>query len=83
MLQLTAATPDGAPLALAEGRKVYAAIPTREYDDRMRVFNGQNHGDDGTPADWALTPGRVQPGFEAFLPGQPPIQTIDVDRVVG
>lgn len=83
MLQLTAATPDGDPLTLAEGRKVYAAIPTREYDERMRIFYGQNHGDNGAPEDWALSPGQVQSGFEAFLPGRPPIRTIDIDLVLG
>jgi hypothetical protein len=83
MLQLTAAAPDGTPLSLAEGRKVYAAIPTREYDDQMRIFYGQNHADDGAPQDWALTPGRVQSGFEAFLPGRPPIRTVDLDLLVG
>ncbi len=83
MLQLTAATPDGAPLALAEGRQVYAAIPTREYDARMQIFYGQNHTEDGTPQDWSATPSRVQPGFEAFLPGRPPIRTVNLDRLVG
>ena len=83
MLQLTAATPDGQPLALAEGRKVYAAIPTRQFDERMRIFYGQDHGAEGAPQDWALSSGRVQSGFEAFLPGRLPVRTIDIDLILG
>ena len=67
MVSLTATDADGAALSLRTGASITAATPTDDFNAQMRIFSGADHNENGAPADWALTTGRVAPSADALF----------------
>jgi hypothetical protein len=67
MVNITATDATGAALQLKDGIALTASIPTDDFNERMRIFSGEEHNESGAPTDWALTETGVAPTAEAFF----------------
>lgn len=67
MVNITATDAAGQALQLREGTSLTAAIPTDDFNARMRIFSGAEHNAEGAPTDWALTEAGVSPTADAFF----------------
>ncbi len=56
MFELTATDEEGNPVFLADGKTIASSIPTSDYDEQMRIFNGRFHEEEEGTLDWELTP---------------------------
>lgn len=75
MFRLTAMDEYGNPLALADSKSILGAIPTDDFNAKMRLFVGREHGEDSLEdsPDWELTTGAVSSSATSLV-GNPPFQ---------
>lgn len=81
MLSLTATDADGELLSLRTGSSVKAATPTDDFNEKMRIFSGANHDQNGAPTDWALTTGGVASSADALFATLPALPTLAFYRM--
>ncbi|MFT6000789.1 MAG: hypothetical protein ACI81P_003253 [Neolewinella sp.] len=67
MVNITATDAEGQALQLQEGKSLTASIPTDDFNERMRIFSGEEHNESGAPTDWSLTEAGVAPSAAALF----------------
>lgn len=73
MISLNATDADGEPLALRTETSIIASTPTDDFNEKMRIFSGADHDENGVPSDWGLTTEGVVPNPDALFASLSPL----------